>query len=202
MNKQYYISNFTSIKKGAVYNAKNKIFESELELNEIDLFLKEAYNFLALSYPKFFKMDRLSKLGILASEVLLKNESLESDTAIILSNSTSSLNTDKTHQESINQIVSPSIFVYTLPNIVLGEISIKYQLQSENAFFISDTFDAELIADYTNDLLAFEKAKNAVCGWIDLKNAEYDVFLCLISEEGDVPFTQKNLEQLYYFENE
>ena len=36
--------------------------------------LNDIYRSLNISYPKFFKMDNLSKAGFLASELLLKNE--------------------------------------------------------------------------------------------------------------------------------
>jgi hypothetical protein len=35
-------------------------------------FSKKAYHHLGLSYPKFFKMDNLSKLAFLGAELLLK----------------------------------------------------------------------------------------------------------------------------------
>ena len=35
-------------------------------------FLKEVYKFAEIKYPKYFKMDALSKLGFVASEVLLQ----------------------------------------------------------------------------------------------------------------------------------
>jgi len=202
MGKLFYIDNVVRIKNRSIYNNQELLFRSELDIAEIDLFFKEAYQFLQLSYPKFFKMDRMSKLGILATEILFNKEKQDINTALVFSNNYSSIDTDKIHQNSIDQIVSPSVFVYTLPNIVLGEISIKHQLQGENVFFISEGFDAQMIADYTDVLLSTGKAENVVCGWIDLKNAEYDVFLCLITRKGEMRFTHKNLEQLYYFDNE
>jgi hypothetical protein len=99
-------------------------------------------------------------------------------------------------------IVSPAVFVYTLPNIVLGEISIKHSLQSENVFFIENQFNSELLTDYAEVLLEANKIPAVVCGWIDLKNAEYDVFLCLISKQGEIPLSNENLKQTYLLENE
>ncbi|UJH91646.1 hypothetical protein LZ575_02840 [Antarcticibacterium sp. 1MA-6-2] len=165
-------------------------------------FLKKAYKGLNIEYPKFFKMDWLCKLGILATEVLFLGKTPDPDTALIFSNSRSSLDTDLKHQDSIAGIVSPAVFVYTLPNIVLGEISIRQKLQSENAFFIEKKFNPKLLYDYSTILLKTGKAAAVVSGWIDLKNDEYDVFLCHISPEGEIPFSEENLEHLYYFENE
>ncbi len=201
MSKQYKISDFVRIRDQRIFHGKEEIFSSQ-EATQLKGFLKESYIFLDISYPKFHKMDALCKLGILATEVLFKNKEISTDTALVFSNSASSLETDKQHRISMETTVSPAVFVYTLPNIVLGEISIKYKLQSENAFFISDKFNARLLTDYSEILLATSKAGTVVCGWIEWKNAEYDVFLCLISKEGNVSFSEENLEELYRFENE
>jgi len=195
------ITDFVRIKNQRIFHRKDLIFKTEKSLG-LDQFLKEAYQNLKITYPKFHKMDGLCKLGILASEVLFKDHFISPDTALVLSNSASSLETDKKHQLAMSEIVSPAIFVYTLPNIVLGEISIKHKLQSENVFFIENRFNPELLMDYAEVLLETKKAPAVVCGWIDLKNAEYDVFLCLISKEGEIPLSKENLKQLYLFENE
>jgi hypothetical protein len=81
---------------------------------------KEAYKSLELSYPKFHKMDNLSKLAFLASEMILKDED-HSRTALVFANRSSSLDTDFKYQESINSqenyFPSPAVFVYTLTHM-------------------------------------------------------------------------------------
>ncbi len=199
MSEGYKISDFVRIRNQRIFHGNKQVFSSEKPTQG---FLKESYKFLNISYPKFHKMDALCKLGILATEVLFKNREIPADTALVFSNSASSLESDKQHRILMEATVSPAVFVYTLPNIVLGEISIKYKLQSENAFFISNRFDARLLTDYSEILLDSLKASAVVCGWIEWKNAEYDVFLCLISKEGRLSFSEENLEELYHFENE
>lgn len=199
MSDFYKISDFVRIRDQSIFHGEKQLFSSEKPLRG---FLKESYNFLDISYPKFHKMDALCKLGILAAELLFKNREIPADTALVFSNSASSLETDKQHSILMEASVSPAVFVYTLPNIVLGEISIRHRLQSENAFFISNKFNARLLRDYSEILLDSSKASAVVCGWIEWKNAEYDVFLCLISRKGEVSFSEENLEELYHFENE
>lgn len=195
------INSYVHIRDNKIYRNGKEIFSAgEQGINSN--FLKQAYKKLHLQYPKFHKMDGLSKLGILAGAALFGEDPVDPSTALVFSNSNSSLETDRRHFETMKGIVSPAIFVYTLPNIVLGEISIKYGLQSENSFFISPDFNGELLKDYSEILLNSGKAAAVVSGWIDLKNEEYDVFLCLINEEGNIPFTAEKLEQLYRFENE
>ena len=110
-------------------------------------FLKQAYQYLDLKYPKFHKMDLLSKLGIVAGELLVGNEeeSALADLGIVMANRSSSLQIDedfaKTIRNEENFFPSPSLFVYTLPNIVIGEICIRHKIKGENAFFILNKFD-------------------------------------------------------------
>ena len=123
-------------------------------------------------------MDNLSKLGWLASEILLKDifttENYQpGDVGIILSNANSSLNSDWKYLTSIADVPSPSLFVYTLPNIVIGEICIRNNFKGESAFFISEKFDAELIYRYVQNLFDTNVFKACICGWLEVLNENY-----------------------------
>jgi hypothetical protein len=158
------------------------IFESQTET--FSEFAKEAYKNLALNYPKFHKMDNLSKLAFLASEVILKDDD-HSRTALVFANKSSSLDTDFKYQESINSqenyFPSPAVFVYTLPNICVGEISIKHQMQTENAFFVLDEFDEKFLNDYSGQILQSGKADKVLCGWVELYQESYKAFVYLLT---------------------
>ena len=158
------------------------IFENSAE-NFLE-FAKEAYKNLALSYPKFHKMDNLSKLAFLASEMILKNED-HTRTAVVFANRSSSLDTDFKYQESINSqenyFPSPAVFVYTLPNICVGEISIRHQMQTENAFFVLDEFDEEFLNTYSEQILLSGKADKVLCGWVELYQESYNAFVYLLT---------------------
>ncbi len=146
---------------------------------------KEAYKGLELNYPKFHKMDNLSKLAFLASEIILKNED-HSKTALVFANKSSSLDTDFKYQESINSqenyFPSPAVFVYTLPNICVGEISIKHKMQTENAFFVLDEFDEQFLNDYSEHILQSGKADKVLCGWVELYQESYNAFVYLLNK--------------------
>jgi len=158
------------------------IFESQTE-NFSD-FAKEAYKSLELNYPKFHKMDNLSKLAFLASEMILKNSD-HSKTALVFANKSSSLDTDFKYQESINSqenyFPSPAVFVYTLPNICVGEISIKHKMQTENAFFVLDEFDEDFLNTYSARILQSGKAEKVLCGWVELYQESYKAFVYLLT---------------------
>lgn len=158
------------------------IFESET--GTFHDFAKEAYKTLELNYPKFHKMDNLSKLAFLASELILKEED-HSRTALVFANRSSSLDTDFKYQESINDqdnfYPSPAVFVYTLPNICVGEISIKHKMQTENAFFVLDELDENFLNDYSEQILLSGKADKVLCGWVELYQENYKAFVYLLT---------------------
>ncbi|GEN73072.1 hypothetical protein CLA01_31440 [Chryseobacterium lathyri] len=160
----------------------NAVFESRSET--FHDFAKDAYKSLELNYPKFHKMDNLSKLAFLAAEMVLKNED-HNTTAVVLANRSSSLDTDFKYQESINSqenyFPSPAVFVYTLPNICVGEISIKHKMQTENAFFILDEFDETFLNDYAEQILLSGKAEKVLCGWTELYQDNYKAFVYLLT---------------------
>jgi len=154
------------------------ISQEDQKIN-INTVLKELYYELELDYPKFFKMDNLCKLGVIGVELLVRNNQNlfngKDKIGIILQNKSSSLDSDIKHQEGIeNNTVSPAVFVYTLPNIVIGEISIKYKWKSEGIFFVDKEIDYKLLAQYSNILLKEKRTELNVLGWIEmLKNNYY-----------------------------
>ena len=105
-----------------------------------DKMLVELYRRYVVDYPKFFKMDTLSRLGFMAAEILLKHSAVSRQpSAIILANSSASIKNDTDYLATIsngNYYPSPALFVYTLPNIVTGEIAIRHQIQGETSFYI------------------------------------------------------------------
>jgi hypothetical protein len=173
--------------------------------SDFTTFIKLAYKKMDTNYPKFFKMDDLSKLGFLASDILLKpmtqDSEISKNIALVFSNSASSLQTDRKHQESIvdkeNYFPSPAVFVYTLPNICLGEISIKHRLYSENSFFIFNHFNAKYLYDYASSLIESEKADEVLCGWINCDVEDYEAFLYLVSKEGSIEHNKEEIIKLY-----
>lgn len=151
-------------------------------------FIKGAYKEFELNYPKFHKMDRLCKLAFVTANLLLKDGQLEgfapSEIAVVMANSNSTLYTDSKYADSIkdrdNYFPSPAVFVYTLPNIMVGEICIKYNIKGESVFFVSNEFDKEMLLEYSQDLLETGSAKICLMGWVDYTTTDYHAVLYLI----------------------
>ena len=146
--------------------------------------LSELYNHLGMNYPKFFKMDCMSKAGILAAEMVMRavgqaNEELKKDWGVVCFNSAASLDDDRTYQATIqdpdNYFPSPSVFVYTLANIVAGEMAIKYKLRGETSFYVYEHFDKEKLKKAVADVFAQTSAKHLLAGWVDYDNGHCNV---------------------------
>ncbi|MBL7882630.1 MAG: 3-oxoacyl-ACP synthase [Bacteroidia bacterium] len=194
MSTKNYISAICSIKNGKVF-VNNTLDYTFTESNEPIDFFKSVYKHYQLNYPKFYKMDSLSKLAFIASEILLKTQAISKEhtpenIAIIIANSASSLEIDTEHQQTINDkanyFPSPANFVYTLPNILIGEIAIRNKIKGENTFFIFDKFDTLFMSSYINSLLNSKKASICVAGWVDFYENHYEANLYLVenSEKG------------------
>ncbi len=198
MNKTFQIENYCHIRDNRISLNGQSVFKNDEK--DFPTFIKSAYKELNVGYSKFFKMDNLSKLAFIAADILLKNES-EKNVALVLSNRSSSLDTDRKYQESIddpaNFYPSPAVFVYTLPNICMGEISIKHELYSENAFFVLNKFNPSILLDYANSLLDSEKAEKVLCGWVDFDKGKFDAFLYVVTKKGTFVHTIEELTRLY-----
>ena len=207
MEFKSYISASCVIEDNSVFLSGENSFV--LENASFSEFSKAAYKNFEIEYPKFFKMDNLSKLAFLSAELLLKevvqSNDEENDIALVFVNRSSSLDTDVKYQGSIaskeNYFPSPAVFVYTLPNICIGEISIKHNLKSENAFFVFEDFPAEFMLHYANNLLESEKAEKVLCGWTELYQENYCAVVYLVEKKPTNALSQEHniesIKQLY-----
>ena len=137
--------------------------------------LTEIYKQFIGNYPKFYKMDMLSRLAFVASELLIQQEPANvvgEESAIVFFNATTSIDSDRKHIETIREtgIASPSIFLYTLPNIMLGEIAIKHQYQGETSLYLLAEKDETLMQQIVDSMLLQSKTRNLLTGWIDCRD--------------------------------
>jgi len=163
--------------------------------------LKAAYQELGLSYPKFFKMDGLCKLGLLASELLLtktlKEKYKDDEIAVLLSNSQSSLQSDADHVKQYSESsASPAIFVYTLPNIVVGEICIRHKLLGESNFYIFESFRSNQLLEQASLLMSTTTTKACLAGWVEYFENTFEAVFFLFEKEGKNPATSQILETI------
>lgn len=193
----YAISKFINISKDIVCENGKQIFHNQED--NFAAFMKNVYKSLNISYPKFYKMDDLCKLAFIASELLLQNET-EKDIALLFSNNEASLDTDLKHQQSIQNpedyYPSPAVFVYTLPNITIGEVSIRHQLKSESAFFVAEKYQTGYLHKYAEYLLKNNKAQKVLCGWIHFLNGNYKADFYLVEKMGILEHSKKHINDI------
>lgn len=183
-NREFTTSHTIRITPEEVILDQRKLWEGKKELGEQEgkehhSLLTTLYKQMIGNYPKFYKMDGLSRLGFVASEILLNAEKGETDEerAIIFFNHSSSIASDRNYKESINDkdnyFPSPSIFVYTLPNIVTGEIAIRNHFHGETSFFILPDKDERLMEEILQASCRDAQSKSFLTGWIDYEDERH-----------------------------
>jgi hypothetical protein len=198
-----YITSSCVILRNKVYVNGQLIFENPG--GDLNQFLLSVYIHFSLNYPKFYKMDNLCKLGLLASELLLWEKKIGNnynphEIGIILANANASIDTDRKYFKSVTVMPSPALFVYTLPNIIISEICIRNKFKGENAFFIFNDFDSGFIEYYVNNLLSNEILQVCICGWVELLDEEYKAVLFLVEKNknnGFDSFTRENMTRVF-----
>lgn len=204
MNSPLKLLRSCSIADGTIQVDGTDVFMGPVD--SFGAFARAAFRALGVEYPKFHKMDNLSKLGFLAAEHLLAGQDLPtagtgSRTGIILANATSSLDTDLRHETQLRQgLASPALFVYTLPNIVVGELCIRHGITGENLLFIAENYDATPQVAYVANLFAHQRIDKCLGGWIDFFDEDYRAFFYLVgpSSAPTLPdYTAANVEAIF-----
>ena len=158
---------------------KHRIVLSHDKCHEDGITLSALYKQHVRDYPKFYKMDNLCKLGFIASELLLKETGEErfierDDRAIVLFNRSSSVDVDKKYMKTIqdkeNYFPSPALFIYTLPNIVTGEIAIRNKWHGETSLYILSMHDEQQERDILEATCLDSTINSILAGWIDYQD--------------------------------
>lgn len=165
---------------------------------------EDGYRQLQYNYPKFFKMDTLCKWAWLAAESLLTHdnspvyESIDkTKIGVVLFTGHGCLDVDKRYKETIASIASPALFVYTLPNIMLGEICIRHGIKGEQACLVQERFDTEELAFWVQELMMNKGMNACLCGWVDTVNYQQDVRMFWVVKDGNgLIFSPAALQQL------
>jgi hypothetical protein len=187
------------------------VWEAE-DVGDFSANMKALYHHLGLQYSKFYKMDNLSKFGFLAAEALLSRNPQKEDwdlskTGVFLANASSSLDTDKKYFATVNpegeRLPSPALFVYTLPNILIGEICIRHKFTGEQAFFVSSHFDSGYLYPYLTQLFQNGYLDQALVGWVEIeatKPISKMVLLCSTKSQNSRTYSQQEMST--FFKNE
>lgn len=140
--------------------------------------LNLIYKALGMKYPKFHKMDFQSKVVILATELM--NIPFENwdpfKIAMLFDTQSGSISADKAFEDSRATIPSPALFVYTLPNIFMGEIAIKHGIKGPHICLQLDPEStASILTKRVNQILQNKQAETVLWGNINATTEEIDV---------------------------
>lgn len=168
--------------------------------------LSALYRAYVKDYPKFFKMDLLSKLGVIATELLVKDEpgrfTPREDRAVLLLSHSGPLCDDRNYQKTISgddYFPSPALFVYTLANIVTGEIAIRNKYEGDTTAYGLEAFDPAQLVAVVRDAFEDRVTTSAICGWAECIDAgSFEALLLLVEQDAPEgrPFTVQILEEI------
>lgn len=167
-----------------------------------------CYEAIQAAYPKFFKMDVLCKWAWLGAEMLLRSgdtglvyEGIDRNRiGVVMATASGCLEADRKYLESIQSIPSPALFVYTLPNIMLGEICIRHGFKGEQACLVQEKMDTAELCFWANDLLQNRGMVACLCGWADVTGTSAQISLFWITRNPagsqQIPAIPEALEKL------
>ncbi len=168
---------------------------------------EDLYRSLQCNYLKFFKMDKLCKWAWIGAECLLTNSNNTTGkpdpnkVAIVLGTTHGCIDVDKRYNESL-PMASPALFVYTLPNIMLGEICIRQGFKGEQLCTVNEEFDIPGLCFSVQDIMTHNDMDACLCGWVDVTEDRHDVCLFWVTKEKDgLPFTPAIMQQLYQWKD-
>lgn len=151
----------------------------------------DLYRNMNLSYPKFFKMDDLCKWSFLGAEMLLGEsenrlyKDMEPDgISIVLATSSGCLQVDKKYAETMTTIPSPGLFVYTLPNIMLGELSIRHGFKGEQLCLVQARMNEEELRLAAEDLVLNRGMQAVLYGWADVTGGKPEIHFWWLSKNS------------------
>lgn len=170
--------------------------------------LDDIYRSHKMQYLKFFKMDNLCKAGFLAAELIGNDIGwdktvVKNDVAVVCFNRSSSLDDDMNYQQTIrdsgNYFPSPSIFVYTLANIVTGEIAIRNKIAGETSFYIMENFSSKRILEAIEDIFANPSIKGLLCGWTEYFDQNCDILMMYLERNKGLKtnITENIIKKIY-----
>ncbi|MBR7013121.1 MAG: 3-oxoacyl-ACP synthase [Muribaculaceae bacterium] len=134
------------------------------------------------NYPKIYKMDMLSRLALVATELLLQAEGAErftasEDRAVVLFNHSSSIQADRAYLATIADkegcFPSPSIFVYTLPNMATSEVAMRNLFHGETSLYILPCRDEKAMKQVIEASMLDKSTHSMITGWLDYEDNDH-----------------------------
>lgn len=156
--------------------------EAKTTSERLNLFYKKA----GFKYPKFFKMDPLCKAGMLCLMPFadyLHAHPKGSEGGLLVFTDSGCRMADEEHLRLMREsATSPAVFVYTLPNIVLGEWSIFSRWVGYGQCFLINAFKTSYLAERISAFKADFPGAPVLAGWLSVSEDSLEGMLFICSE--------------------
>lgn len=120
--------------------------------------------------------NAVSKAVIREIDRLIEQRDLQDPMHVVLFNMSSTAVVDGEFQRTISDndayYPSPSLFVYTLPNIVTGEVAMRYGWQVETTFYVLGERDEQVIHQIVTATAHAHPGERILYGWVDRPEKE------------------------------
>ena len=163
-----------------------------------------AYRAQGIDHPKFFKMDPNAQLAVVAVEPLFQRiaqlPDLDRDRiGLVHLSRHGSLEIDAHYWNTYTSehLASPAAFVYTLPNIALGEVGIRHRLHGASFCLLSDAPRTDLLLAAAEQMIAQEGMRHVVCGWSDIFAGRATATFLLVSTNVGQTWREEEIERLF-----
>ena len=70
-------------------------------------------------------------------------------------------------------------------------------MQSENAFFVFDSYNSEFMSNYANSLIDSNKAEKVLCGWVELFQDKYKAVVYIVENNGDLEHNTYTINKIF-----
>ena len=136
--------------------------------------VSELYKKYLSDGSRFFKMDLFSRLAYVATGLLAK-DSLDGidpeDIALFVFTLNGSVLADRKHLSTFSDpndfYPSPSVFINTLPNVVLGEIAVRNNIKGETTLVMLPNRDDAIMNQIIKASISATRPSALLYGWVD-----------------------------------
>ncbi len=169
-----------------------------------DTDLNNAWSSLGIELPRFPRMDRSSKLvAIGGSAFFIEGGALaghSKDTiGMVIMGTHGSMDTDLKYQTQLDadNHAGPGMFVYTLPNIAMGEFSIQHGLHGSGLCLLNNALDLAQMREACEILLHEHGMESVICGWSDIFADQATATFMVVTERTLADRNSAELEKIF-----
>lgn len=170
----------------------------------LDQDLNNAWAALGIELPRFPRMDRSSKLvAIGGSAFFIEGGALAGNSkdtiGMVITGKHGSMDTDQKYQAQlvVDNHASPGMFVYTLPNIAMGEFSIQHGLYGSGLCLLNNALDLAQMLDACEILLHDHGMESVICGWSDIFADQATATFMVVTERTLADRNSAELEKIF-----